>query len=214
LKLREFFDQAADGVLVVDAADRIVYWNLSATELLGFQRDEVLGRPCHEVLRGLGERGTVVCSPDCTLKACAFRGEKVHNFNLFTTHRDGHRVWLNMSTMCATDFNGQQVVVVHMFRDIDRLHKASDLMGEFLVRAAEVSAPVPLPSKVTIDKDLTPREREVLALLGDGLSSKEIALRLTITEATARNHIQSILSKLGVHSRLEAALYAREHLGL
>jgi two-component system nitrate/nitrite response regulator NarL len=117
-----------------------------------------------------------------------------------------------MSTMCATDFDGQSMVVVHMFRDIDRLQRASDLVGEFLIRASEVSAPATMPTKTVIDGSLTGREREVLTLLGEGLSSKQIARRLTITEATARNHIQNILSKLGVHSRLEAALYAREHL--
>ncbi len=211
MKLRDFFDQAADGVLVVDASDRIVYWNDSATELLGYEREEVLGHPCYDVMKGLGERGSVVCSPECSLKSCAFRGEKVHNFNLFTAHKDGRRVWLNMSTMCVTDFEGRPTVVAHMFRDIDRLQRASDLIGEFMVRASEVSDPVPLPSRVKSQGGLSARESEVLELLGDGLKSKEIAQALTISEATARNHIQSILNKLGVHSRLEAALYAREH---
>jgi DNA-binding NarL/FixJ family response regulator len=97
-----------------------------------------------------------------------------------------------------------------MFRDIDRLHRADELLGEFMVRAAEVSAPVPVPVKVRHEGSLTAREEEVLALLGEGLNSKGIAQALVITEATARNHIQSILNKLGVHSRLEAALYARD----
>lgn len=195
----------------MDGTDRIIYWNDSATDILGYEPGEVIGQRCFEVLKGLGERGTVVCGPECTMKACAFRGEKVHNFNLLTAHRDGHTAWLNMSTMCATDFDGRRMVVVHMFRDIDRLQRASDLVGEFLIRASEVSAPVTAPTKAITGGDLTTREREVLALLGEGLSSKQIAARLTITEATARNHIQNILSKLGVHSRLEAALYAREH---
>jgi PAS domain S-box-containing protein len=211
MELQSFFDNAADGVLVVDATDRIIYWNDSATDILGYQKAEVLGRRCFDVLKGMGERGTVVCGPECTMKSCAFRGEKVHNFNLLTAHKDGHTAWLNMSTMCAADFDGRSIVVVHMFRDIDRLQRASDLVGEFLIRATEVGAPVTLPARPVIEGNLTIREREVLALLGDGLSSKQIAQRLTITDATARNHIQNILSKLGVHSRLEAALYAREH---
>jgi DNA-binding CsgD family transcriptional regulator len=147
------------------------------------------------------------------MKTCAFRGEKVHNFNLLTAHKDGHTAWLNMSTMCASDFDGRSVVVVHMFRDIDRLQRASDLVGEFMIRATEVSVPVTLPAKAVAEGSLTTRERQVLALLGEGLSSKQIARRLTITDATARNHIQNVLNKLGVHSRLEAALYAREHGG-
>jgi PAS domain S-box-containing protein len=212
MDLRRFLEQAPDGVLVVDRADRIVYWNDSATEILGHERSEVLGEPCHAVLKGMGERGTVVCGPECSLKSCAFRGEKIHNFNLLTTHRDGRTVWLNMSTMCATDFEGRDMVVVHMFRDIDRLHRADELLGEFMVRAAEVAAPVPLPVKASSRGELTAREEEVLTMLGEGLSARAIAEKLVISEATARNHIQSILQKLGVHSRLEAALYARERL--
>jgi PAS domain S-box-containing protein len=210
VNLREFLDAAADGVVVVDRAGRIVYWNDSATDILGFERDDVTGKQCHAVLKGMGERGTVVCGPECTLQSCAFRGERLHNFNLLTAHKDGRTVWLNMSTMCATDFEGHDMVIVHMFRDIDRLHRADELLGEFMLRAAEVTAPVTLPVKVHPEGELTAREEEVLLLLGEGLSAKAIAQKLVISEATARNHIQNVLSKLGVHSRLEAALYARE----
>jgi len=211
VRLRDFLEGAADGVLVVDGTSRIIYWNDSATEILGYERAEAMGRPCYDVLKGMGERGSVVCSPECSLKSCAFRGEKIHNFNLLTAHKDGRTHWLNMSTMCATDFDGHGTVVVHMFRDIDRLQRAGDLLGEFMIRAAELSAPVPLPVKLRVEAKLTSREREVLTLLGEGLSTKEIAQKLTVSEATARNHVQSILNKLGVHSRLEAALYARDH---
>lgn len=51
---------------------------------------------------------------------------------------------------------------------------------------------------------LTPREREVLALLADGLGNKEIAARLEVSEHTIKFHIRSILGKLGASSRTEA----------
>jgi len=56
--------------------------------------------------------------------------------------------------------------------------------------------------------DLTPREREVLALLVEGLSNPEIAERLTVSYSTARAHVSNILCKLGVSNRAEAVALA------
>ncbi len=58
---------------------------------------------------------------------------------------------------------------------------------------------------------LTAREREVLALLAAGATGREIAARLSISRNTVRTHVQSILTKLQVHSRLEAAVFATKH---
>jgi two-component system, NarL family, nitrate/nitrite response regulator NarL len=58
---------------------------------------------------------------------------------------------------------------------------------------------------------LTKREREVLMLLVEGLSGTAIARRLQISANTVRTHIQSILTKLQVHSRLAAATFAVRH---
>ena len=56
--------------------------------------------------------------------------------------------------------------------------------------------------------ELTPREREVLRLLAEGLANKEIARELSIGEKTVKTHVSNILSKLGVLSRTQAALQA------
>jgi DNA-binding NarL/FixJ family response regulator len=58
---------------------------------------------------------------------------------------------------------------------------------------------------------LTAREREVLARLTRGESTREIARSMGVAYSTARTHIQSVLDKLGVHSRLEAAAFAARH---
>lgn len=60
-------------------------------------------------------------------------------------------------------------------------------------------------------QQLTPREREVVALLAEGASGQEIARRLSISRNTVRTHIQNILTKFQVHSRLEAVTFAVRH---
>ncbi len=58
---------------------------------------------------------------------------------------------------------------------------------------------------------LTARELEVIALVGEGLKNKQIADRLSISEATVRHHLTSILKKLDVSDRLELLIYAYQH---
>jgi len=60
----------------------------------------------------------------------------------------------------------------------------------------------------SLTEPLTPRETAVLLFLADGMSNEEIAKRLFISIHTLRNHIQSIISKLGAHSKLEAVSIA------
>jgi DNA-binding CsgD family transcriptional regulator len=74
-----------------------------------------------------------------------------------------------------------------------------------LAAAAPPAPPEPDPA------GLTPREREVIRLLGDGLSNAEIARTLYISEKTASVHVSNILRKLGVTSRLQAAIAAHSH---
>lgn len=63
----------------------------------------------------------------------------------------------------------------------------------------------------TSDKNsLTPREREVMDLVAQGLSNKHIGLRLNLQEKTVKHHMTQILSKLGASNRTEAALQWRE----
>ncbi|RKS73322.1 LuxR family two component transcriptional regulator [Actinomadura pelletieri DSM 43383] len=72
--------------------------------------------------------------------------------------------------------------------------------------AGRPSAPAGAPGL----EELTPREREVFACLGEGLSNGQIAARLDMAETTTKTHVSRILGKLGLAGRVQAAILARE----
>jgi two-component system NarL family response regulator len=83
---------------------------------------------------------------------------------------------------------------------------ASKLLSEFnnLAKAAQQKVLAPR---------LTDRELQVLKLVAQGLSNREVAEQLFISENTVKNHVRNILEKLQLHSRMEAVMYAmREKL--
>ena len=59
---------------------------------------------------------------------------------------------------------------------------------------------------------LSPQERQVLVLIADGLTNRQIAERLYLAEKTVKNYVTSVLSKMGMARRTEAAVYAARHL--
>ena len=67
-----------------------------------------------------------------------------------------------------------------------------------------------LESQSSVVETLTPREQDILALIVDGRSNREIAQELYIAVGTVKNHVKNIYSKLNVHSRTQAVARARE----
>jgi DNA-binding CsgD family transcriptional regulator len=97
---------------------------------------------------------------------------------------------------------------------ISSLHRAGaaherDITAALLRELGDESRPV---ASRAVD-GLSPREVEVLRLLGEGLTNAEIAGRLFISTKTAGNHVSNILMKLGLRNRTQAAALARTHLG-
>jgi two-component system, NarL family, nitrate/nitrite response regulator NarL len=107
---------------------------------------------------------------------------------------------------------------LHKTRGITALMAAINrvLTGEVVVdvpRAPSHPRPPGQDDARRLAAQLTGRERQCLSLLVEGLDTVAIARKLSVSQATVRAHIQSVLTKLGVHSRLEAASFAvRYHL--
>jgi len=95
-------------------------------------------------------------------------------------------------------------------RRVDELTTRARSLAEplGLRRVLRLLSPAASSRSLPVSRDgLTPRETEVLALLGEGLSNREIAERLVISENTAANHVRSILAKTGSANRTQAAMY-------
>jgi DNA-binding NarL/FixJ family response regulator len=92
---------------------------------------------------------------------------------------------------------------VHLVRDVTERHHTEE-------RAGRILAALPTPDPSSPMPAITRREAEVLRLLACGLSNAKIAEALGISATTSRNHIEHLLAKLGVHSKLEAVVYAAQ----
>jgi DNA-binding NarL/FixJ family response regulator len=111
--------------------------------------------------------------------------------------------------------------VVHKSADVDEILDATRRIseGETLLSPEELVEMLRIASQDREEErearanieQLTRREREVLQALSEGLSNKEIAERLHMSVDTERTHMMNILSKLGVHSRLQALLFAARY---
>ncbi len=208
----DFILKTADAAVAVDREQRIVFWNTGAEELFGHKAEEVRGQYCYEVIGGLDDSGCDVCRAQCFAMTSALQGDLVPARDLLILTNGTRETWASVSTMVAPARWQNQFALVHMFRDIS-YHKnlegfirqlRSSLAG-ICVQNRGVDAPP--------GNNLSTREREVLALLASGASTKAISEKLFISPLTARNHIRNVFAKLGVNSRLGAVLAAYKRFG-
>lgn len=195
-------DRAGDGAFVIGSDGRILGWNRAAEKILGYPAREVVGRACCDVLLGYDEHDNRLCHQGCHVMTLLGMGEAVQSFDMRTRTKSGHPVWLNVSVLSVAD-GRPGGLTVHLFRDVTASKELLRLVHERLAAAAGLQDPAA--------ETLTRREVEILRLLATGGRTRDIAERLHVSRATVKNHVQNILAKLGVHSRLEAVAYANRH---
>jgi DNA-binding NarL/FixJ family response regulator len=110
----------------------------------------------------------------------------------------------------ASGWLGKDVPPAELEAAIRTIHRGGSVLDPAI--ASRVLAEVANPAGHDAGLDqLTPRELEVLALLGEGLTNKDLAARLFVAEKTVKTHVSSILSKLHLTDRTQAALFAVHH---
>jgi len=213
-RLFDALRNSADGAFVIDEDLRIVFWNMTAEAILGFDREDVVGLPCYHLLHGYDEGRRLICKKKCQVVNLALQSKPIPNYDLHVKTKQGETCWLNMSvfTYRMDDTHGKRLIV-HLFHDLDRKEVDDKVLGQLIKvinryqdirhnNGAKMESP---------QNTLTSREREILALLADGHGTRYIAQLLSISTSTVRNHIQHILQKLQVHTRLEAVAIATKH---
>ena len=176
--------RSGDALFAYDAEMRILLWNAEAERLTGIAAADAVGRPCWDVLRGVDEHGGMICHAGCSGARLAHEGWPVPCSRMLIRTAEGRKP-VSVSTL-AVRLPDSEPVVLQLMRN-------GEVVGNGRHR----------------DSRLTPRQREVLQLLAEGVAAKVIATRLGIRAVTVRNHIQAILSELRCHSQLEAVAEAR-----
>jgi DNA-binding CsgD family transcriptional regulator len=175
-------------VWLTGADGTIRYCNARASALFGCV---ARGRPCWETIRILDAHGEALCGARCRIRRAAGAGAL----------RPRHRV-LYLSSL-------------HERLELDLLTLVVPLRGRrggpsvlhlLLTDQPRPQATAGLAHAANRLRDLSRRETQVLDLLAAGCGTAAIAVRLFISRATVRNHVQHVLGKLGVHGRLEAIL--------
>ena len=214
--LLEQLGHTGDGVFAVDRYHRIIQWNLAAKSLLGYSDQEVLGKYCHDVIQGRDFNGVVICNKKCSHFEAAKSLRRLPNENLCARSKKGADIWINVTTLSVLSQRRRLSALAHFFRKVDdntghrvrekelAVPEAKSVPGF----ASQTESRPPMIERISQSVPLTRREYSILRHLTEGMSTKAIGERLYISPITVKNHVQRILKKLQVHSRVEAIALA------
>lgn len=196
----EVFRASAVPCIAVGTDERIRLFNAAAGSFFNVQPDQALGKPCYQVVEGCDVFGNRYCGVGCPLLRMARDGEPVRPTEISLPGAGGNtrRIAVLSIAVPTTDAGP---ALVHLFHESFQCSPASAALPvERSIAISERTAPT-----------LTEREIQVLRLIAEAASTREIAERLSISTATVRNHVQHVLDKLGVSGKLEAVLFAKRN---
>lgn len=197
-----------EAVFATDGADRIVHWNKACETLLGRSARSVMGKPCYEVLGGRDSFGNQYCQRNCPVarQAREKTDEPVHAFQLDVENGKGARQEVSSSMFRIPSYHPALAKLVHVLRT------PSGTVPQASSATPVLRDPVaPVLNDIGEAVNLSLREKDILSCLSKGLSTIATAKKLFIAPVTVRNHIQSVLQKLDVHSKVAAVAFAYRH---
>ncbi|MHB8462820.1 MAG: helix-turn-helix transcriptional regulator [Vulcanimicrobiaceae bacterium] len=197
------FGHCAEALVGIDEGGVIVLWNSAAENLFGRLERDVLGLACHDVLGGLTPAGGHLCGPNCGVRKSCLQLRAPRRFDMVVKQPDGAELWLDVVTCIVADEHAHPISL-HVICESVAARRMTTLATQVIQEIGSRTEP---REKFSDEQNpLTKRERDVLAALAQGQSTAVIARELSISSATVRNHVQSVLEKLSAHSRAEAVV--------
>jgi DNA-binding CsgD family transcriptional regulator len=209
-----------------DQNHRIIFWNKGAERLMDRTAAQALGRLCHDIFHGLDQFGNRFCTETCSVSATLKKHDTMNRFEVAVGDR-AHPQSIGMTIIEIPDARPGYYTAVHIMDKVDEksrlareLSRLRDSLGAHppAPKAEDGSMPItlqvrggqaqPAEMDASIAEQLSERELDVLRAIAAGLANKDIANSLHISVAITRNHVQHILKKLNVHSKLEAVALA------
>jgi DNA-binding CsgD family transcriptional regulator len=189
----EVLEHAGHPVFISNEEGRVEYCNAATVALLKRDRRSIEGQPCWEVLRLRSPEGRLMCRAQCAVQAQARDGKLERTRPALLTVNGDDPKALDLLAVAVSPPTGQRIAILHVLKLAAEAHPES--VGDAVCGQA--------PAEHAC---LSPREREVLRHLASGKRTEQIAGDLFLSPATVRNHVRAILTKLNVHSRIEAIL--------
>jgi PAS domain S-box-containing protein len=220
--LRAPIMDTADAAFAVSLDCQILAWGTRAQQLFGFTPAEILGQYCYDMLPAHDAAGQCLCSVNCPMVVAARSGYSVGASEARICTKQKCWVWVRVSPVILREPQGTATAILVVASDVTSYKRTEQLVRRIIRRIDAEVASLPrmgiTPTHATADEsatvlrscfpDLTQRESEVLweAISGEGYH--KIAATLGIRPTTARNYLQRVLAKLGVHSQRKAVLKA------
>lgn len=213
-----------------DQNHRIIFWNKGAERVTERRAADALGRLCHDVFSGRDLFGNRFCSESCPVSQMINRNEAVSRFEMQTGDRLRPKT-LGITIVKIPDPGRGLPTAVHLLdqiqekrwlaRELAGLTKVAGAVAPGGLISADRGSPIRLPlspsTRASVKggkpgsraaEQLSGRELDVLRAIASGQANRDIAVALHISVATTRNHVQGILKKLNVHTKLEAMALA------